>query len=174
MCERALQLRRRCLFLSYEAGVGMALQCPEVARRAADILLYAQESSDRGVDGVVELAACTRRWMQSRQFSDWQECIEWLLFCVERQQEVSGVTNAQSALFRQTLLELTTLFEEEAREYHAAAPPFAEDYWRNAQKRQRLLSSGVSDERRNLCGTRMTWSIAAELPRSVEQAFLLP
>ncbi|RNF03163.1 uncharacterized protein Tco025E_08240 [Trypanosoma conorhini] len=174
MSEGALWLRRRCLFLSDEAALGTALQRPEVAKKAADVLLRVRESWGGAVDGAADLAACIHRWVERRQFADWQECVEWLLFSVEWQQERGSAANAEGALCRRALLELTALFAEEARAYDAAAASFAENYWRKARKRPRVLTSGEPNEKTPLVEARVSWSIAAELPPLVEQAFLLP
>ncbi|RNF09694.1 hypothetical protein TraAM80_02050 [Trypanosoma rangeli] len=174
MCESALWLRRRCLFLSDEATVGTALRCSEVAKKADDILLRVQASRSGAVDGAGDLSACTHRWMESRQFADWQECVECLLLSVEWRQERGDAATAEGALCRQALLELTALFADEARAYDAAAASYAETYWRKAQKRQRVLASSEPSEKTTLVGARVSWSIAAELPLRVEQAFLLP
>ncbi|KEG12842.1 hypothetical protein DQ04_01391100 [Trypanosoma grayi] len=175
MCESVLHLRRRCLFLFDSNGVGAALQHPGVATRAASTLIRAQEL----------LGAPLHHWMQQHQFSDWQECVECLLYHVEQQQQQrEGAAGAVAAtavetVCREVLQELTSMFASEAQAYDAAAASFSEDYWRRVQKPRRQLHASETDAKAvvdggDTAGARVSWSIAAEVSPLVEQVFLLP
>ncbi|CBH13233.1 hypothetical protein, conserved [Trypanosoma brucei gambiense DAL972] len=184
MTDPFYRLRRRCLFLFDRGAIGEALSKPDMLKRVDAILQQARqsngvetESTSTAACGAVgtfdELCVCISRWQRRRQFADWEECLEWLLFLQERVQ----TPEAERDAYRWALREMITLFSEEEREYKDALSEEGVKYWRKTiismQPHFHFTNSAQAMDVEGREGHhQVSWSIGGELSPLVRQVFL--
>nr|CCC92015.1 conserved hypothetical protein [Trypanosoma congolense IL3000] len=181
MCDACLKLRQRCLFLFDRKIVGGALRRLEVLRHMDEILRPLRQPNDKvskedAGEFVTDLSACVDRWLQHRDFADWEECVEWLLFL----QEQGKCTPMEREMYEGVLQNIFALLEQEEYAYADADREKTSEYWRNARRHMADQCSDAGDiGMRGFNGDsyngryRVSWSVAGTLPLQVRHVFQL-